>query len=413
MVNDVFIIMPFGEQVLRTADGDRTYSAAHFDDVYQVLLDAVRSFRATIEVGRMDRKHGNLVNAIIHRLARADVVIAVLAGKNPNVFWELGVRHGLRRGTIMLVERRDEYPFDLHSYFSHQYSIDHHEDRESLKAFVKERLQELDAEPLDDSPVLDVLRKSEIEQFRLLNEWETRRAILVIGGLLAEAWAVHSMILQMLKSVEHLVRKAPDASLQPLDEQQPLVESFIASRPLVGLPQSAYIDASSLYSTMKVFSCMWNSSVQSVENNELTPEEFYERAFEAIAHLDRDLTGFQFDLIHVAEHVMTHKIAAGLPWGRSMGKARSLIDKLSVLDKSRAAVLRRSNDIQNQLYSFEASFTGIPPYVLVDKRFAFVYCEDGLLKNTERFADFVRQHADAIVGTDEPGTDDAEGTTKH
>jgi hypothetical protein len=96
-----------------------------------------------------------------------------------------------------------------------------------------------------------------------------------------------------------------------------------------------------------------------------------------------------------------------------MGKARSLIDKLSVLDKSRAAVLRRSNDIQNQLYSFEASFTGIPPYVLVDKRFAFVYCEDGLLKNTERFADFVRQHADAIVGTDEPGTDDAEGTTKH
>ena len=248
MINDVFIIMPFQEQVLRTAQGDRTYSTAHFDDVYQVLLDAVRRFRPSIAVSRMERKYGNLVDAIIHRLAAADVVIAVLAGKNPNVFWELGVRHGLRRGTIMLVEQRDEYPFDLHSYFSHQYSIDHHNDRESLKQLIAQRLQELEREVLDDSPVLDVLRKSEIEQFRLLNEWEARRAVLVLSGLINEAFGIHLLLLELLKSAKAIAREGPEASLQPLDPKVGLLENFVATRPLVGLPLAAYVDAAHILS---------------------------------------------------------------------------------------------------------------------------------------------------------------------
>ena len=82
-IRDVFVIMPFSEQRLLTANGERTYDRQHFDDVYAVLLDAVHAFDSTIVVNRMEQPYGNLVNAIIKRLASADVVIAVLAGKTP------------------------------------------------------------------------------------------------------------------------------------------------------------------------------------------------------------------------------------------------------------------------------------------------------------------------------------------
>jgi hypothetical protein len=49
-------------------------------------------------------------------LNQADVVLADLTDMNPNVFYELGVRHTLKNRTILVSQSWDDVPSDLRQY---------------------------------------------------------------------------------------------------------------------------------------------------------------------------------------------------------------------------------------------------------------------------------------------------------
>ena len=58
---------------------------------------------------------GEIPEAIFRSLRDADVVIADLSGANPNVMYELGLRHTLNKVTVTLTARSDSpQPFDVH-----------------------------------------------------------------------------------------------------------------------------------------------------------------------------------------------------------------------------------------------------------------------------------------------------------
>jgi hypothetical protein len=59
---------------------------------------------------------GNIMKAIVKELLNSDVVLAVLTDYNPNVWYELGTRHSLKHGTIMMLENGQKIPFDLKPY---------------------------------------------------------------------------------------------------------------------------------------------------------------------------------------------------------------------------------------------------------------------------------------------------------
>jgi tetratricopeptide (TPR) repeat protein len=64
-------------------------------------------------------KSGAITKAVVHLLSTADLVVADLTDLNPNVYYELGVRHALRgSGTMLLLDevRTSEIPFDLSAY---------------------------------------------------------------------------------------------------------------------------------------------------------------------------------------------------------------------------------------------------------------------------------------------------------
>jgi len=52
-INDVFIIMPYGDENVFTKDGTRPYTKAHFDDVYDILKQAVHEYDPSIRAQRM------------------------------------------------------------------------------------------------------------------------------------------------------------------------------------------------------------------------------------------------------------------------------------------------------------------------------------------------------------------------
>lgn len=104
-----FVITPIGPD-----DSDTRRRA---DDVLDFIIEpAAESLGFRVERADHIAEPGRITRQIVERLISATVVIADLAGTNPNVFYELGIRHALQKWTIHLFEDVSEIPFDIHDY---------------------------------------------------------------------------------------------------------------------------------------------------------------------------------------------------------------------------------------------------------------------------------------------------------
>ena len=106
-----FVAMPFG--VKSGADG----RPIDFNRVYREFiapaLDAagLESFRADQEI-----RAGDIRTDMFQELLVADLVLADLSIDNPNVWYELGVRHALRaRGVVIVSGGQTPTAFDLYT----------------------------------------------------------------------------------------------------------------------------------------------------------------------------------------------------------------------------------------------------------------------------------------------------------
>lgn len=103
------------------------------------------------------------IRDILEGLNRADVVIADLTDRNPNVCYELGIRHTLKKRTILIAQNMDDVPSDLQSYWVVTYKKDL-TGAEEFKKRVREILREMQKDPdKPDSPVADFLEHKNID----------------------------------------------------------------------------------------------------------------------------------------------------------------------------------------------------------------------------------------------------------
>jgi tetratricopeptide (TPR) repeat protein len=106
-----FIAMPFGTKPGH--DGQ----PINFDRVYAELIRPALE-AAGWEVFRADeeRRAGDIRTDMFQELLVADLVVADLTLDNPNVWYELGVRHALRaRGVVLVQGPRPTQPFDIYT----------------------------------------------------------------------------------------------------------------------------------------------------------------------------------------------------------------------------------------------------------------------------------------------------------
>jgi hypothetical protein len=81
------------------------------------------------------------------------LVIADLTGSNPNVFYELAIRHMLRKPYVQISAKEERIPFDVAGIRTIE--IDHH-DLDSVakaKAAITDCIQSMEGKEDIDSPI--------------------------------------------------------------------------------------------------------------------------------------------------------------------------------------------------------------------------------------------------------------------
>lgn len=162
-----FVISPIGEPDSETRKRSD-----------QVLKHVIRP--AAISCGykavRADEidKPGMITSQVIQHVVNDALVVADLTERNPNVFYELAIRHALRRPLVQIIRKGEGIPFDVAG--TRTIYVDH-KDLDSVEAAKNEIIEQIKALEKDSSDIetpisvsldLQLLRQSEKPEERSL-----------------------------------------------------------------------------------------------------------------------------------------------------------------------------------------------------------------------------------------------------
>ena len=168
-LKECFVIAPIGE-----AESDTRKRSD------QVLRHIIRP--AAEECGykavRADEidKPGIITSQVIQHVVSDPLVIADLTETNPNVFYELAVRHAIKKPLVQIIQKGERIPFDVAG--TRTVHFDHHDldSVESAKNEIIDQIKALEKDPSDiETPIsvsldLQNLRQSENPEDRSLAE---------------------------------------------------------------------------------------------------------------------------------------------------------------------------------------------------------------------------------------------------
>jgi hypothetical protein len=137
-VNTAFVISPFGEpfdtyfaHILKPALEDSGLYAVRGDSLYRPTT---------------------IVDDIWQGIRDAKLLIAELTGRNPNVFYELGLAHAISKPVILLSESIEDVPFDLRSIRVLLYDKNHPDWGNKLRAGLMKAIDEVLRSPTTAIP---------------------------------------------------------------------------------------------------------------------------------------------------------------------------------------------------------------------------------------------------------------------
>jgi hypothetical protein len=175
--------MPFSE-TKHTLDGEQVViSDQEWSHIYSDWIKkAVENYKMKkLNCKRSETIQGNFVKGIIQDIYNSPIAIVDLTGQKPNVYYELGIRHSLRLGTIIITQDFTALPSDLKSYycFSYRYSDKGHQYEEYYKKFETSLHRQISSLLTDtsrsDNPVSDYL---DLKHYYQVQEKEKQLRIL-------------------------------------------------------------------------------------------------------------------------------------------------------------------------------------------------------------------------------------------
>ena len=149
-----FVIMPYGLKA------DLSGKSTNFDTVYQrIITEAVRRVPG-LDCVRCDddRKPGWIAGRMLEEIFSARAAIVDTSTLNPNVFYELGVRHALRRSVTVLIRKKGTpSPFNIQGLSSIEYDTGPRAAETAISDIAAALTSALEAPSNVDSLVYEVL----------------------------------------------------------------------------------------------------------------------------------------------------------------------------------------------------------------------------------------------------------------
>ncbi|MDO9328846.1 MAG: hypothetical protein Q7U27_08960 [Pseudomonas sp.] len=96
----IFVLTPFHDDLL---------------DEFLVAKKVGQSVGFNVLRGDERATSGDIFPQILRHIIEARIIIANISGRNPNVFYELGIAHALDKPVILLANSKSEIPFDISS----------------------------------------------------------------------------------------------------------------------------------------------------------------------------------------------------------------------------------------------------------------------------------------------------------
>jgi len=124
--NDLcFILMPFEEP---------------YDTIYKKYIKPTVEKKFRIKRSDNIFKSSEIIEDVWEYINKSQFIIADVTGKNPNVFYELGIAHTVGKEVIIITQNKDDVPFDLkhRRYFVYSY------DKSGLEKLVTDLTNTMD-----------------------------------------------------------------------------------------------------------------------------------------------------------------------------------------------------------------------------------------------------------------------------
>jgi hypothetical protein len=101
-----FVIAPIGQENSEIrARSDQVFTYVIKPAVEQLGYEAIR--------GDQISQPGNVTSQVIEHLMEVELAIVDLTGRNPNVYYELAIRHGAKKPVIQIKQTLESLPFDI------------------------------------------------------------------------------------------------------------------------------------------------------------------------------------------------------------------------------------------------------------------------------------------------------------
>ncbi len=152
-----FVVTPIGapnSQIRRNTDG-------LINSVLEPVLKGA-PFNFIVKAAHQESEGGSITRSVIQHLLEDDLVVADLTGLNPNVMYEVAVRHAIRKPIVLLTQDLRTLPFDIADQRTLEYVNDFAGVKE-LQESLRELCSQAMKEKTPDNPISRVADRPVIQ----------------------------------------------------------------------------------------------------------------------------------------------------------------------------------------------------------------------------------------------------------
>jgi len=162
-------------------------SQAKWTETYEhIFKPSIEGTGFGYSCNRSEIRNGAFIRDIVENLRKSHLVLADITGSNPNVIWELGVRHALSKRTILVTRKRRQERLITISNLS-AYGIIKYDTSptgiDEFKKRISKMLSDIEDDPdRNDNPVFDFFNEEDL----LLSSLQRKRVVNLLTALFSE-----------------------------------------------------------------------------------------------------------------------------------------------------------------------------------------------------------------------------------